>query len=120
MTQVIVKEGGEFGANVEMKSQVMLSNEKKYPRTDIWPNDKYPDSKICVKDVSRTAFNKTLGLSPIRSHRKKCMVRKQIMVLKKMTGIFLISDWPNWPKLPSSGLISLEYISLVWQTRDCN
>ena len=28
MTQVIVKEGGEFGANVEMKSQVMLSNEK--------------------------------------------------------------------------------------------
>ena len=97
MTQVIVKEGGEFGANVEMKSQVMLSNEKNYPRTDIWPNDKYPDSKICVKDVSRTAFNKTLALSPIRSHRKKCMVRKQIMVLKKMTGIFLISDWPNWP-----------------------
>ena len=38
---------------------------------------------------ARTAFNKTLGFSPISSQRKVDMVRKEIMVVKK-------DDWTFW------------------------
>ena len=89
MAKIIDQEGAEFGANIEKNSKVMPETKLKLnpvQTSNLMTGTRTPEY---VWRQARTAFNKTLGFSPISSQRKVDMVRKEIMVVKK-------DDWTFW------------------------